>query len=112
MIIFFCTNRFIILIFIAPYFTESVDFECTFVNSYWLALDWIYYCSVSNSVNITSLQDAYVISTTGTLPYRSTNCDIEGFSVKNKIVRYFPQGLQKFLPRIKGIESSGKASVA
>jgi len=66
-------------------------------------LSTIYYCTVQNSVNITSLDAAQVDNITGTHLTGKNNDNVEGIYVPQGQVHYFPRGLNTIFRNLKGI---------
>jgi len=86
--------------------TQSVSFECKYSSSGWGSLGTIYKCVVQNIVNITSLDEAQIDSIYGTHLTGYNNDNVEGFSVAQGQIHYFPSDLNKFFKNLKGISIS------
>ncbi|XP_070505224.1 paramyosin-like [Chironomus tepperi] len=85
--------------------SQAVSFDCQYISGSWSGLGTAYYCSVQNSVSITSPDAAQVDSVTGTHLAGHNNDNVEGFSVYNKgQVHYFPRGLDKIFKNLIGIQ--------
>jgi len=65
-----------------------------------------YYCYVQNSLNITSIDSAYVDQIAGSHLSSNKNDDVIGLFISNKVVHYFPQGLENIFKDLRTIEIS------
>jgi len=65
-----------------------------------------YYCYVQNSLNITSIDSAYVDQIAGSHLSSNKNDDVIGLFILNKVVQYFPQGLENIFKDLRTIEIS------
>jgi len=71
---------------------------------WWGIIGTIYRCNVQNSLNITTLDEAYFDNISGTHLAGFNNDNIEGFYIESKgQIHYFPRGLNKFFKNLKGI---------
>ena len=55
----------------------------------------IYRCEVKNNINITVSDEATISKQTGTHAASHTNDYVSGLDIRNKVVKYFPQGIEK-----------------
>ncbi|XP_070501475.1 leucine-rich repeat-containing protein egg-6-like [Chironomus tepperi] len=88
-----------------PGSSQSASFDCQYYSDDWGSpLGTVYYCSVKNSVAITSLDAAQVDSVTGKHQAGYNNDHVEVFQVYNKgQIHYFPRRLNKIFKNLKGI---------
>jgi len=84
--------------------TQSASLQCKYTSGLWGTLGTVYYCMVQNSISITSLDVATVDSISGTHLVGYNNDNVEGFSIIQGQVHYFPRGLNNFFKNLKGIE--------
>lgn len=60
-------------------------------------------CNVTNKLNITSPELALIESATGLELWNKTNDDVETIYARNKIIHYFPHGLEKVFKNLQDI---------
>jgi len=83
--------------------TQSASFQCEYKTDAWGTLGTIYYCSIQNAVNITSLDATQVDSISGSHQAGYNNDNVEAIQVTQGQIHYFPRGLNKLFKNLKGI---------
>jgi len=70
--------------------------DCDY-NSKWTyqIVGAVYRCEVKNNINITVADESSISTQTGTHVSGYSNGYVYGFDIRNKIVKYFPQGIEK-----------------
>ena len=76
----------------------SVDIECHFNTS---TVWYNYPCEVTNDVIINSQETTTVNRVIGTHGQGKSHNDVKQFNAEDKIIEYFPKGLEYFFPNIK-----------
>jgi Leucine-rich repeat (LRR) protein len=83
--------------------SQSVSFQCRYETVVWDTLGSIYWSSVHNKLNITSLDAAQINDISGTHEAGKNNDNVEGLWVIYNQIHYFPRGLNKFFKNLKAI---------
>jgi len=63
----------------------------------------VYKCEVSTNLDIKSPEDAVINAVSGTHLSGKTNDDVLAFHAYNKVIEYFPKGLERFFKNLKAI---------
>ncbi|KAL7011943.1 hypothetical protein ACKWTF_014525 [Chironomus riparius] len=76
--------------------TQSITIDCDY-NSKWTyqIVGAVYRCEVKNNINITATDESTISTQTGTHVSGYANGNVYGFDIRNKVVKYFPQGIEK-----------------
>jgi hypothetical protein len=84
--------------------SQSITIDCDF-NTKWTyqILGSIYRCEVKNNINITSADEANIEKFTGKHISGYYSSNVNSFDIRNKVVNYFPQEIQKLFPSINSI---------
>jgi len=78
--------------------------ECSYnIETFFLVLGYKYNCKVNNDLYILSSNSTQVDSVKGIHPTGHSNDDEIYFYARDKTINYFPSGLEKFFPNLKGI---------
>ncbi|CAG9812068.1 unnamed protein product [Chironomus riparius] len=101
------SQRLLLLIF--TYYidsSKSVTLECKFHSDSWVVVQKLYYCYVQNSVDIISVDSAYIDQITTSESNNSNNDEVTGLYISNKTVHFFPRGLANIFKNLKIIDIS------
>lgn len=74
----------------------AYEIKCDYkTKTNWFAIDNVYFCDLANNVTISKC-DNTVTAVTGRHLDGKSNADVVGFRSENKILHYFPRGLENF----------------
>jgi len=82
---------------------EAVNIECNFNMNYYDTVGSVYRCDIKTNLNIKSPEAAVINAVSGGHMIGKTNNDVIVFDARNKIIEYFPKGLEKLFKNLKVI---------
>ncbi|XP_070500152.1 leucine-rich repeat-containing protein 70-like [Chironomus tepperi] len=94
-----------ILIFVVSillHFVASSHLECIFKTSNYLGD--VYTCQFKYNLNISSPDNAYILSSSGTHLEQKCYDDVLAINSENKDIQYFPKGLEFIFKNLKAID--------
>jgi len=77
--------------------------ECEYKYNTWNVVGSLYTCYVTKGITITSLDTAYVNSTTGSHQSGHNNDNVNYLYINSVTISYFPRGLDAIFKNLKGI---------
>jgi len=83
--------------------SETATMECSHGSQTWNVLGSLYFCKVTKGITITSLDTAYLNSTTGSHQSGYNNDNVNYFYIESVTISYFPRGLDAIFKNLKGI---------